>query len=166
MSAPLVRTEEPGVYKRGGAYIAVWYDASGTQRSMTLPSFEEAKGTRDRERRRRGQGNLQERTDLSGTVTWYCRIHVNGKQKRHRLGVKRLPDGTIVMTEAEAEERLRDFMRATSPVEREFRNLVTALIELRTASPPTAQAAVETALRRVHWIESELRKQTMEKESA
>lgn len=46
MSAPLVSTDTPGVYKRGSRYVATWRDPSGKQRSKSARNVTEAKQIR------------------------------------------------------------------------------------------------------------------------
>jgi integrase len=46
VSAPLVKTKTPGVYKRGGRYVAIWRDNRGWQRSRSAATIGEAKAIR------------------------------------------------------------------------------------------------------------------------
>lgn len=46
MSAPLVSTDTPGVYRRGGRYVAIYRDPAGRQRSKSARTIKEAKAIR------------------------------------------------------------------------------------------------------------------------
>lgn len=55
MSAPMIKTDTPGIYRRGAKYVATWRDARGKQRRQSAPtkaaaSVVRAKGIEDAQR--------------------------------------------------------------------------------------------------------------------
>src|SRR5439155_18003298 len=46
VSAGLVKTKTPGVYRRGGRYVASWRDNQGRQRTRSAATLTEAKAVR------------------------------------------------------------------------------------------------------------------------
>ena len=48
MAAPLVKTRYPGVFKRGGRYVAIYRDGDGRQRQESCRTLDEARLVRSK----------------------------------------------------------------------------------------------------------------------
>jgi integrase len=54
MSATLEKTKTPGIYKRGGRYVATWRDRAGKQHGQSAGTLGEARDIKAKYRNQRG----------------------------------------------------------------------------------------------------------------
>jgi integrase len=74
MAAPLIKTETPGIYKRGSRYVFRYRDATGRQRWESTRTLKEA---RERKRKREVAADSGEQAETKATLHEYAREWIN-----------------------------------------------------------------------------------------
>lgn len=85
IAAPLVKTETPGIYKRGSRYVFRYRDATSRQRWESTRTLKEA---RERKRKREVAADSGEQAESKATLHEYAHDWINTYTGRTRRGFR------------------------------------------------------------------------------